>query len=215
MNTSISLTIYDIVSYLFPGAALLLSLYYFSDIGGNLSDTQRALFLLVFGYLIGVLLHLLGHILYRSFYKDDFPKNSFKHKAISFIDAIIAKFPLLKVKRFDMDVKIELVKVIEKKFNINFAKRRLDLYNFADTYVASLVFQERDLLMAKESLLRSLTVLVIIEIVYLGVFIYPQHRFLILLFGLLIIEILRYGKEYHRIIKNQQIYTLTLIKLKQ
>ena len=206
MDTKINLTIYDLLSHLFPGAAFLLTLNYFNNIGKDLTETQMIIFLVVFSYLIGLVLHSMGNLLFKSFYLENYRKGSIGYKLVAVIEYIISKTPLpLKVKRTEIPIKEKLIQIFKNKFGLNLEGKRLALFSVADTFVSSLSHQERDILLAKEGLFRSLTSLGIIEIIYLSLFVYPNNKLLILVIGLFFIELFRYSREHYRIIKNQQI----------
>lgn len=215
MDSKITLTFYDVVSHLFPGAAFLLSLNLFSKIGNQLTEWQAVIYLLVFGYLTGLLLHLIGLVLFRAFYAEDYQEGTLSYHLIKLLDSIIKYTPLLKVKNVSLPIKEELVKEIDKKFKIDLEKKRLGLFSFADTYVAALPFAERDVLSAKEGVYRSLTALALVETVYLSFFVFTDAWLIVALAGILLTEMCRYAREYYRTIKNQQIYTLAFIKMKQ
>lgn len=213
MDTKISLTFYDIVSHLIPGTALLLSFRYFGGIQADLPSGEITLFI-VFGYIVGLFLHLLGLLLFKPYYFSDFRVGGWQYVVIKFLDAIISRTPLFKVKRVDAEVKKELEAVIRKKFKMGVEGNRLGLFSIVDTYVAALPYAERDILAAKEGVFRSLAVLVIIEVMYLVIFVFPDHKLELFSGGVFLLELCRYGREYYRTIKNQQIYTLALIKLR-
>lgn len=215
MDTKLTLTIYDIVTHLIPGAAVLLSLYFFTGLGRDLPDSILIFSLIVFGYLTGALLHLLGLILFWPFYLEDYSAGTVSHRLVKATEKFISKFPLLRVSRVDQSIKAELSSLIKSKLGVDLSESRLGLFSVADTFVSSLGFQERDALLAKEGFFRSLTVLAVLGTVYFFLTSYVQNKALVLIVGLLLTELFRFGREHNRVIKNQQVYTLALIKLKQ
>lgn len=213
METKLSLTIYDIVTFLIPGSALLLLLRYVSDFDLEVSDTTVVIIVLIVGYLIGAILHVVGILLFTPFYAENYPETSIKHRLILFIENQLARLPFLRIHSFSPEIKNSLANEINKKFRVNLTKNRLGLFIFSDTFTASHGFEERDILMAKEGFFRSFTALILVSGLSL-LWIWPESWLLISLAGTIFMEMARYGREYYRTLKNQQIYMLTLIKLK-
>ena len=103
MNANFSFTIYDVVSYLLPGSFFLLTLNQFSELGKNFQNGEGAVILVVAGFLLGAVLHLLGLLLFKPILVDDYEEGSIQHKTIKIIDNFISFFPLIKVKKVDTE----------------------------------------------------------------------------------------------------------------
>jgi hypothetical protein len=136
------------------------------------------IYLVVFGYIAGLLLHLIGLLLFFLFFVADYKRGTLQRFLVKVGDSIVRWMPLLKVKNIDSMVTMKegLTKLMSKKFNIQVEENRLGLFSIADTFVASQPFAERDILSAKEGVFRSLAVLVIIEALYLSIFVFPLHK---------------------------------------
>ena len=213
MNPTTTITLYDLLSYLFPGTALLLTFKHFGLLFRHTTENQLALYLIISGFVVGALLHMLGQLLFTCFYKNDYPLESLRWKIINFVDKVTRRFPFLRIQQLDLPVKKQLSLKIKEKLNLEIGEKRLELFSVADTIVAGSKYPERDLLMAKEGFFRSLVALTLVETLYLIIFTDMQQKFYIAVLGLAVIEVFRYAREYYRTIKNQQIYILALIQL--
>lgn len=213
MDTKLTFTIYDIVTHIIPGAFVLLFLHYTTGTFAEIPDSLFIFLLIIGGYILGSILSLIGIRLFWVIYPDDF-KDRKLHPVILFIESFLKKFPFLKMKQSDTMLKKQLIKAINKKYKVDLSTDRLGLFNFADTIIASTGFTERDMLLAKEGFFRTLTTLSFLTALYLMLFSRLDNRYFLSLGFLLITELLRFGREYYRTLKNQQIYTLALIKIK-
>lgn len=215
MDTKFTLSIYDILSHFIPGVVLLLSLNHFFNLAHNMPKEHQLVYLVFFGFVIGVILHSIGILLFKPISDKSFPKQPFLSKVVKVLDTLIKYFPFLKTPRTDQEIKSRLIILIHGKYDIDFTDNPLGLFSFCDTKIAASSFPERDTLIAKEGLFRSLSVLAILEVI---LFVWKNAFFSLyvtLFVGWLMVELLRYGREYYRTIKNQQIYTLTFQKLKE
>lgn len=213
MDTKLTFTIYDIITHLLPGAGILIVLNRLTGWGKDFSDPVLIFTLSVFGYLLGSIISLVGVRLFWYLSPDDY-KGKIWYWPVYGLDLVISKFPLLKVKNTSEKVKPELITIINKKFSVDLAKDRLGLFNFADTLVSASDYPERDTLLAKEGLFRTLTCLSFFSFVYF-VFTPPVYnKWATVVASLLLTEFLRFGREYYRTLKNQQVYCLALIKMK-
>lgn len=214
MNTNLQFTIYDTLAHLIPGAGLLFVLRYFFGFGDSLSDLVFISYLIIFGYLAGSCLNILGLILFHPIYPTDFSSKKKLYSFLLVVDGAIKKLPLLKIKRVDAGIKGKLSKLVKKKTNLNFENDRLSLFNFCDSLVSTMGYPERDNLMSKEGLYRMISTLSLIFVIYSLFFSHFEQKLFMALAGVLLTEISRYGREYYRTIKNQKIYTITYMKLK-
>lgn len=213
MDGKFTLTLYDTVSHLIPGVVLLLTINYFSS-KPIIPQDFFLFYLLFFGYITGLVLHMIGLLIFYPFFPSTYSQGSFRRRLVKEIERILRYIPLLRMSRADGPIKDLLPIMIKKKYGIDYSKNRLGLFAFCDTFVATVPFPERDTLAAKEGLFRSLTVLAVVEAFYL-LFFTQLPRIQVALAGLLFVEIFRYGREYYRTIKNQQIYTVTFLKHKK
>ncbi len=215
MDTKFTLTIYDIVSHLIPGVLLLLSVDYFTNFDKDLPTSLLLIYLLFGGYAVGLILHMIGLLLFRPVFKENYQRSSIKYKLVNWMDKFVSFFPLMKTKRIDLPLQTKLIQLVNHKYGIDFTDNKLGLYAFCDTVVAASTFQERDTLMAKEGLFRSMTVLFIFEVVLFCIFASFIPKIVVLIIGMVLIEMFRFGREYYRTLKNQQIYILAFLKYKE
>lgn len=213
MNTNISITIYDILSYLFPGIMLIFVSYEVIGFEVAYPESVQLILLLVVGYILGAFLHIFGFLLFKGFYKQDYKDIPLAYFTVKKLDAFIDWFPLIKAKSTKHLIKPRLDKAILDELGIDLTKERLGRFTLADSIASTVPVSDREILLSKEGLFRSLTSLVFVTLLIMvltGYVFENLWAFTLLLFAL---ELLRSSREFYRTLKNQRIYALALLKL--
>lgn len=214
MDTKLTFTIYDILTSILPGGLILLLFRIYFGFGSNLSDSVLLFLLVTGGYVLGSIANLFGLLLFWPVYPHDF-KTSHWYSIVNGLEKTLTRLPLLRIKRVDDKTKEKLIERVKERFGIDFTNDRLGLFNFTDTLIASSNFAERDMLLAKEGFFRTLTCLAFSSTIYLLITQPASSKWYLGLIGILATELLRFGREYFRVLKNQQVYALALIKLQE
>lgn len=215
MNTNLTLTLYDILSYFIPGSILILVLRYFTRNSIGIDNALLLPAFFVLSYFAGVALHVTGTILYAGIYKEDFKEGGFIRMIIKFIDRVIKISYPFKIKRNFLDVKKNLAKLLSKKYKIETKKDNLLLFAVADAYMANKAYSEREILSAKESFYRASSALVFILTCFAFVFLKNTiyTALVVSLTGFILLYILIHFREFYRTIRNQQIYIISYMSI--
>ncbi|MFA6416437.1 MAG: hypothetical protein WCW56_03035 [Candidatus Paceibacterota bacterium] len=208
---NLTITFYDVVSYLFPGVLLLLFLNKNFSTGIDVADEKGIFITVILGYVLGALIHLVGLLLFWGFYIDDKRKDSIDYKLIKFLDSIVSVLPL-KVKRLKYS-RDEFSKTVKEKLGIDLTDNRLGLFILADALTSKPGTSDKDTLLAKEGLYRSLTSLLVI-LLTISLLTMRDNILPVFIVAIILIEFCRYGREYYRELKNQRVYTLSTLSLK-
>jgi hypothetical protein len=218
MDTKINITIYDILSYLFPGVTLIFFVGWLFQIELIVSSGIQLVFITVIGYLIGAILHQIGLLLFWGFY----PKNYKDKKGIKKLKYYITMFfqfvtkfvPFKSPKNKQKTIKKELRELIKNNLNIE-VEDELMLFTLSDTIASCRKDSDRDILLSKEGLFRGFTSLILVMIFLLLFFYIQENKIVIIATLILLLEISRFSREYYRVLKNQRIYYLAFLELKK
>lgn len=216
VSTKLTFTLYDIASHLIPGVAALFITQVVYNPGGREVVFENTLFIVVFGYLVGHLLHSIGSILFKGVYSNDYKGKPRLKAFIEYIDKVIEgyqRFVFLYIPGTNPDIKKALWREVksDKKLK-NVKESALDLFGIADTFVATTDFAERGILLAKEGFYRSMTVLIIYTTIMLISFKPTLDWRVIMVLGVILTDIFRHQREFFRRVKNNQIYLITIKK---
>lgn len=214
MDTKINITIYDILSYLFPGIALFIILKNIFKFSVFLNPNIDFTFIIIFGYLLGAALHQFGLILFYSVNSGKFKKNKFLFYLIIFLDYLVSIVPFKGPIIEQDEIKNELKKEIKENLNIDI-KDNLMLFSLSDSISSCIKDSDKNILLSKEGLFRALTSLIFVITLLFIVFEKHNKNIFIFIFLIFLLELFRYSREYFRAIKNQRIYHLALLLIKK
>lgn len=209
MDAKINFTIYDILSYLFPGIVLTLLFKQFFISELQISTGMEILIVIVIGYLTGAILHQIGLLLFAKIYPNNYKSRKFYFIFI-FLERI-AKFAPLKCN--------DNVKVVKEKLKVLVTEKlliadpdNLALFVIADSLSSADKDSDREILLSKEGLFRTLSALMVI-LGFMFFFVDLNNKLIFFAVIVILLELLRYSREYFRILKNQRIYCLAFFKL--
>ncbi len=202
MGENLNFTFYDTIGYLVPGIMLVYSINLIFNFGFD-PNISNALIYIIVSYIAGSILNMLSLFLYRFVHT--------KNKLLNKISKI-SKWLTIPMKRLEYP-RDELCSLVKTIYGLDFSKNKLGLYSFADSLTSNSP-ADKEILMAKEGLFRNLTILSLILMV-ISLFEDTFPRLTTLIVGIVSFELLYYGREYYKELKNQRIYLIAYFKIKE
>lgn len=213
---SLNLTFYDIITHLIPGSILLVVIYLVEGFKLPLPSEILLIVFLFSSFIVGQILLVIGNLMFNTYiHPSKYQKGSARYWVVFYLHNIIKKIVRQNYDNYGLNVKPELILLIEKKFKLKKLNDQ-SLFQLSDTLVSELGFSERDILLAKQGFYRSASALAALSIPYLmvkGGLGIPVLFWLILL--VLLLRLFLYAHTYYGQIRKNQVYLLAYKKLEE
>jgi hypothetical protein len=211
------LGLYDTISVLVPGTVFWLIIYLTSST--KLSVTPDLLIPagLILGVTTGYIFLALGNFLFGCYIH---PRN-YKNRVVIFATNIIHKSVKFIIREHygnkGIDLRGATIDMLKKKYNIKTEIDDLGLFQLCDTLASKeKVRNDRDVLLAKEGIFRSISALLFVTMGYYYIFLRYSPLDLWLLIIFVILERLCiYGNNYFKKIRQSQVYVAAYLSLKE
>ncbi len=211
----LSLSLYDIISHLIPGAAFLLIIIYLNPLPIGLPKELTLTAFAIFSYIVGHFLFAVGNLCYYTYFDSKKYKGKAAYPVVIFLEALIKGIVRQKYDNDGLDVKTDLDTLIMKAYGIKKLSNQAR-FQLCDALVASDGYVERETLLAKQGFYRAVTAFVILTspIIYFRFGLAWQFT-ISLIASVVVTRLLLYAHTYYGRIRKNQIYFLAFVKLKK